>query len=283
VGDFPEEELDEYMLKYLGTLSADGRERVWEDEETYAKLFHLDTRQRAVRAKVEIPDDVVRSYVCMGFSSVNRWGVWNHVRDLWDDFPGGERQLDRRMRDHGDMFVARCIALFSDVINNRLYERVRERGGLVYSVDLSFDPLFYADTGFFVIGLAPFPDKMDLAIQLVQSILADVQANGITAKELEASRRPTLAEVGQNLERNSYWTSLMLGLQSDDTQPKTVRSVTNIVDRYQDLTLEEISGVARCVLKDFDKRLVIATGLSGKYEKITVSNDGFVQGKGAGA
>jgi len=84
-------------------------------------------------------------------------------------------QLDRRMRDHGDMFVARCIALFSDVINNRLYERVRERGGLVYSVDLSFDPLFYADTGFFVIGLAPFPDKMDLAIQLVQSILADVQ------------------------------------------------------------------------------------------------------------
>eukprot|EP00802_Teleaulax_amphioxeia_P025794 Tamp_26715.p2 GENE.Tamp_26715~~Tamp_26715.p2 ORF type:complete len:178 (-),score=3.96 Tamp_26715:51-584(-) len=35
----------------------------------------------------------VRSYVCMGFSSVNRWGVWNHVRDLWDDFPGGERQV----------------------------------------------------------------------------------------------------------------------------------------------------------------------------------------------
>ena len=42
------------------------------------------------------------------------------------------------MRDHGNMFVARCIALFSDVLNNRLYERVRERGGLVYSVDLRY-------------------------------------------------------------------------------------------------------------------------------------------------
>ena len=150
----------------------------------------------------------------MGFSSVNRWGVWHHVRDLWDDFPGGERQLDKRMRDHGDMFVSRCIALLSDVVNNRLYERVRERGGLVYSVDLSFDPLFYADVGFFVISLAPFPDKMDVAVQLVQTILADVQANGITEKELEASRRPTISEVRQNLERNSYWMSLMQGTNS---------------------------------------------------------------------
>jgi predicted Zn-dependent peptidase len=213
-GDFPEGELDEYILRYLGTLSAQGRERVWADEEAYAKLFQLDTCKRAIRARVEIPDDVVRSYVCMGFSSVNRWGVWHHVRDLWDDFPGGERQLDKRMRDHGDMFVSRCIALLSDIVNNRLYERVRERGGLVYSVDLSFDPLFYADVGFFVISLAPFPDKMDVAVQLVQTILADVQANGITEKELEASRRPTISEVRQNLERNSYWMSLMQGTNS---------------------------------------------------------------------
>jgi len=49
------------------------------------------------------------------------------------------------------MFVARSIALFSDVINNRLYERVREKGGLVYSVDMSFDPMFYADAGFFTV------------------------------------------------------------------------------------------------------------------------------------
>ena len=62
--------------------------------------------------------------------------------------------------------MGRCIALLTDVINNRLYERVRERGGLVYSVDMAFDPLFYADAGFFTLALAPFPEKMEVAVDL---------------------------------------------------------------------------------------------------------------------
>ena len=51
------------------------------------------------------------------------------------------------------------------------------------------------------------------------------------------ARAPCL-QIRQNLEKNSYWQSLMQGLQSDDTQPKTLVSVTNILDRYQDLTVE---------------------------------------------
>lgn len=280
VGDFDEAELEQCVLRYLGTLKGDDTDaaaplRVWNDEELYAEMFHLATRNRAVRAKVEIPDDTVRSYVSMGFASVNRWGVWEHRRDIWQDFTGGERQLDKRMKDHGNMFVARCMALLTDVINNRLYERVRERGGLVYSVDMMFDPMFYADAGFFTVSLAPLPDKMDVAIDLVKTIIADVQASGITARELEASRRPTIVEVRQNLESNGYWMSLMQGLQSDDTQPKTLDSVSNIVDKYQDLTLEDVSGVARCVLKDFERRLVVSSGLSGKdYKDVSVTNDG---------
>ena len=37
---------------------------------------------------------------------------------------------------------------------------------------------------------------------------------------------------------------------------------------------QDISGVAKCVLKDFDKRLVVSTGLSGKYDAVSVSDDG---------
>jgi hypothetical protein len=67
------------------------------------------------------------------------------------------------------------------------------------------------------------------------------------------------------------------GIQSEDTQPKTLLSVSDIVNRYQDLTVEEVSGVARCVFKDFNERVVISTGLSGKYEKVSVSNTGPVR------
>jgi hypothetical protein len=46
---------------------------------------------------------------------------------------------------------------------------------LVYSIDISYDPLFYSNAGFFSIHLAPVPDKMDFAIDLVKSIIAQVQ------------------------------------------------------------------------------------------------------------
>ena len=53
-GDFDEEELEQCVLRYLGTLPlSPTAERIWADEELYAKLFHLETRQRAVRAKVK--------------------------------------------------------------------------------------------------------------------------------------------------------------------------------------------------------------------------------------
>jgi hypothetical protein len=118
-------------LRYLGTLAQCGArgtpQRVWDDEEVYAKMYHIGTRNRAVRAHVRIPDDTARSYVAIGFAAVNRWGVHQvrsllaftgtkvhiltqiflrqYVRDVWDEFPGGERALDLRMREHGDMFV----------------------------------------------------------------------------------------------------------------------------------------------------------------------------------
>jgi predicted Zn-dependent peptidase len=76
VGDFDEAELERCLLRYLGTLGPDARgmgaeeagalggavghvdgageamQRVWEDEELYADMFHVHARQRPVRAKV---------------------------------------------------------------------------------------------------------------------------------------------------------------------------------------------------------------------------------------
>lgn len=103
--------------------------------------------------------------------------IWQAILAEQHTRGGADSQLPRVMcappshrarahRAHGDMFVARSVALLTDIINNRLYERLRERGGLVYSVDMAFDPLFYADAGFFTLALAPFPDKIDVAVDL---------------------------------------------------------------------------------------------------------------------
>ena len=60
-----------------------------------------------------------------------------------------------------------------------------------------------------------------------------------------------MQQIRQNLEKNAYWMSLMQGLQSDDTQPKTLLSVSNIVERYSDLTVEVLFSLHRelCVCK----------------------------------
>ena len=94
------------------SLRVSGCERTFVRTLTRAfSLSHTNTRARALSFSLclsiyltlsftlSLSLSLSGSFVSMGFASVNRWGIWDHVRDIWYDFPGGERQLDKRMRE----------------------------------------------------------------------------------------------------------------------------------------------------------------------------------------
>jgi predicted Zn-dependent peptidase len=65
---------------------------------------------------------------------------------------------------------------------SRLFQEVREKRGLVYSV-ASFRS-GYADAGMLGVYAGTLPDKADTTIEVIQEVLAEVAKNGLTDDEV---------------------------------------------------------------------------------------------------
>ena len=71
-------------------------------------------------------------------------------------------------------------------LSSRLFEEIRERRGLVYSVQSGVGA--YVDAGWYTIGAASQPRHADEVIRLIHTELDHVVADGITDEELEIAK-----------------------------------------------------------------------------------------------
>ncbi len=69
---------------------------------------------------------------------------------------------------------------------SRLFQEVREKRGLAYSVYSS--PSSYVDTGIVMVELGTAPSRMGEAVDVVDRVIADLLADGVTDKELDVAR-----------------------------------------------------------------------------------------------
>ncbi|MEA2461219.1 MAG: hypothetical protein QOH90_1396 [Actinomycetota bacterium] len=90
-------------------------------------------------------------------------------------------------RSHEDRHA---LALLDTVLgggmSSRLFQEVREKRGLAYSV-YSYRSLF-ADTGTFAVYVGTTPQNAETVLDLVQEEIASIRSNGITAAELERAK-----------------------------------------------------------------------------------------------
>jgi predicted Zn-dependent peptidase len=70
--------------------------------------------------------------------------------------------------------------------SSRLFQEVRERRGLAYSVYSYIG--HYADTGMFGVGAGCLPEKVDTVLSICREELARVAEHGVTAKELDLGK-----------------------------------------------------------------------------------------------
>jgi predicted Zn-dependent peptidase len=145
-GDFEPEALEAGLLRYLGVMGhGDGQDSSaappWKGREE--EVFRLDFAAGSKSAVADhIEDDTERAYVLMGFPSVNRWGRLKPstpgATDI--DLVGGKglQLVPDTLAGGGrycrEMHVSRCMSVANDIISNRLFEEIREKRGLVYSI-----------------------------------------------------------------------------------------------------------------------------------------------------
>lgn len=95
-------------------------------------------------------------------------------------------------------------AIFGGDVNSRLFQEIREKRGLTYSI-YSYGSSYY-DTGLFQIYAGLNAEQGKQVYELIKNLLEDILENGVTAEEVEAVKHQLTVEM--TLNRDNIMTKL---------------------------------------------------------------------------
>ncbi len=147
--------------------------------------------------------------------------------------PGVRRGDDRR-------FAAGVLnAALGGGMSSRLFQEVRERRGLVYSV-YSFVS-HYADSGMFGVYAGCAPAKVDEVLGVCREQLADVAAHGLTDDEFRRGRGQLRGGLVMGMEESG---SRMARIAKADLVHGELLSLDEVLARIDAVTLDDVRDLA---------------------------------------
>jgi predicted Zn-dependent peptidase len=146
-------------------------------------------------------------------------------------------------------------------MSSRLFQEVREKRGLAYSV-YSYDAQ-YADTGMFGVYAGCQPAKVREVLSICRDEVAKVAEDGITDEELERGKGQMRGAFVLGLEDTG---SRMSRIGKSELVYDKLLSVDDILARIEGVTLEDTRDVARDVLRRPTTLAVIGPFDDGDFE-----------------
>ena len=128
-------------------------------------------------------------------------------------------------------------------MSSRLFQEVREKRGLAYSV-YSYHAQ-YADTGLFGVYAGCVPRKVDEVLAICRDELAKVAATGITVEELERGKGQLRGSLVLGLEDTG---SRMSRIGKAELVYGELLSVDEVLARIDAVTLDDVAAVAADLL-----------------------------------
>lgn len=128
-------------------------------------------------------------------------------------------------------------------LSSRLFQEIRERRGLAYSVYSSVDT--FSDAGAFSVYAGCLPERFDEVVRLATDVLADVARDGITESECVIAKGSLRGGLVLGLEDSS---SRMHRLGRSELNFGSHRSIAQTLEQIDAVTLDEVNAVARRLL-----------------------------------
>ncbi len=150
-----------------------------------------------------------------------------------------------------DYFIDTCLELIiGDGFSSRLFQEIREKRSLAYSVyTMNFD---YKDLKTFVIYIGTSINKYKESLEVTLQILEDIRKEGITERELEKVKNSILSTRATAKENNKIVVRLLNMYKSFGK----VFSDEEITDTLLHVTVEDINNKAKTLLNDFSTCLI---------------------------
>ena len=155
-------------------------------------------------------------------------------------------------------------------MSSRLFQEIREKRGLVYSVDGLVRR--YVGSGYFAVYAGCAPDKAKEVVKLAREILQDVAANGITDEEFNRGKNAVRAGILLAGEDSAY---RMDRIGSSEIWDGYAKSPDEMMADLKSVTKDGVEEIAR----EFLVR-PLTLGLAGPFkdsEKIAADFEGILK------
>jgi zinc protease len=105
-----------------------------------------------------------------------------------------------------DLHTSDALILLKEILNKRMFDQIREKLGQAYDPAASvWQSTVFRGFGVFE-ARASVPASQDGAFQsALDAIIADLQANPVSADELERARKPVLEQFDVSQKDNMHW------------------------------------------------------------------------------
>jgi len=128
-------------------------------------------------------------------------------------------------------------------LSSRLFQEIRERRGLAYSV--WSERVAYADAGFLSVGLGTGPEHVAEVLDIVTDELASLGADGVTERELAIAKGNLRAETLLACEDSG---ARMSRIGAGQLLHGEVLTVDEVLARVEALTLDDVHAAARALV-----------------------------------
>lgn len=157
----------------------------------------------------------------------------------------------------------RRMNVLSEVFNERLRERIREKLGAAYSPFAYNLPYRgYPGYGLFQVYLNVEPKLAPDLIEEVYKIARQIKKNGIDEDEFRRALDPTLTRIKDLRQENSYWMNSVL--LAAGRYPQQLEWCRTIEKDYTAITADEITDLARRYLDESKAAAIVILPKSGE-------------------
>jgi predicted Zn-dependent peptidase len=156
--------------------------------------------------------------------------------------------------DDDDRYALRLLStIFGGSMSSRLFEEVREKRGLAYSIHAG--PAHYKDAGSFQISAGVDPQRATEAIKVIMEELIKLR-DGVTELEFAKSKALTKGRILMGMEESR---SVAGSIGSQELLLGEVKSVDDVIAEYDAVEIDQIKAIANRLI-DEDKLVLAAVG-----------------------
>lgn len=163
----------------------------------------------------------------------------------WSTLGGTDRRRERR-----------ALALAANMLQVRLFDRLREVEGATYSpAAVHSASESFPDWGIFYAAAEIRPEHRDSFFRIAREVVADLAAHPALPDEFERAQNPVVSGIERRMATNGYWMAALEPLADDPASAETARTY---LSDYRSMTAAEVrDAVARYVTDAGDWSMLV--------------------------